>query len=175
MRTFFRSFAYGEHSNECQLLLFTLVQILYMRKSIHSTIISILGVFGLSLFNHCDQLPPQNCTSYDLSNFVGNYQVSEFCQQGFGFGYTFATVNPGNGAENELDFVNFINSGLTMKAYVDCEGSYFRIPQQNLGGSALSVVGEGNYFNTGGFEQLQFQVQINNSGQANYCTYTFSK
>ena len=130
MQTFFRSFAYSEHSNECQLLLFTLVQIIYMRKSIHSTIISILGVFGLSLFNHCDQLPPQNCTSYDLSNFVGNYQVSEFCQQGFGFGYTFATVNPGNGAENELDFVNFINSGLTMKAYVDCEGSYLGYPSK---------------------------------------------
>lgn len=146
-----------------------------MQHTFRTILISTLAIIGISFLNQCDQVPPENCTSYDLSNFVGNYQVSEFCQQGFGNGYTFATVNPGNGAENELDFVNFINSGLTMKAYIDCSGTYFRIPQQNLGGTALTVVGEGNYFNTGGFEQLQFEVQINNAGQADYCTYTFSK
>ena len=136
----------------------------------------LLILVSLTLFiSRCDQIPPQNCSTYDTAKFIGNYNVSEFCQQGFGHGFTFATINPGNGAENELDFVNFINSGQTMKAYIDCEGTYFRIPQQTLGSSALSVVGEGNYFNTGGFEQLQFDVQLNEFGQANYCTYTFSK
>ena len=114
-----------------------------MQKSFRYLFICTIAILGLSLLNQCDQVPPQNCTSYDLTNFVGNYQVSEFCQQGFGHGYTFAVVNPGNGAQNELDFVNFINSGQTMKAYVDCNGTYFRIPQQNLGSTALTVVGEG--------------------------------
>ena len=120
----------------------------------------LLILVSLTLFiSQCDQIPPQNCSTYDTAKFIGNYNVSEFCQQGFGHGFTFATINPGNGAENELD----------------CEGTYFRIPQQTLGSSALSVVGEGNYFNTGGFEQLQFDLQLNEFGQANYCTYTFSK
>jgi hypothetical protein len=144
----------------------------FSQRYLFTLLPAILSVFFLS---QCDQVPPQNCSSYDTSNFVGNYNVSEFCQQGFGHGYTFATVNPGNGAENEILFVNFLNSGITMKAYIDCEGSYFRIPDQNLGSNAFSVVGEGNYFNTGGFEQLQFEVQHNEFGQANYCTYTFSK
>ena len=72
----------------------------------------LLILVSLTLFiSQCDQIPPQNCSTYDTAKFIGNYNVSEFCQQGFGHGFTFATINPGNGAENELDFVNFINSG----------------------------------------------------------------
>lgn len=123
----------------------------------------------------CDQTPPVTCTTYEVDKFIGNYNVSEFCQQGFGHGVSFATINPGSAAVNEISFSNFLNSGQSMKAYIDCNGSYFRIPQQYLGSTALSVVGEGNYFNTSGFEQLQFEVQINEFGQANYCTYTYSK
>ena len=62
-----------------------------------------------------------------------------------------------------------------MVAYLDCNGTYFRIPQQNIGGSAISVAGEGNYINNAGFEQLIFEVQLNQFGQFNYCTYTYSK
>jgi len=127
------------------------------------------------MLNSCDQTPVNNCATYEVDKFIGNYNVSEFCQQGFGHGVSFATINPSGGAANEISFANFLNSGQAMQAYVDCNGSYFRIPQQYLGSSALSVVGEGNYFNTNGFEQLQFEVQINEFGQANYCTYTYSK
>lgn len=129
----------------------------------------------LILLNSCDQAPVNNCSEYEVDKFIGNYNVSEFCQQGFGHGVSFATINPGSGSINEISFANFLNSGQAMLAYIDCNGSYFRIPQQYLGSTALSVVGEGNYFNTGGFEQLQFEVQINEFGQANYCTYTYSK
>ena len=128
-----------------------------------------------ALLQNCDQSPVQNCTVYDVDKFVGNYNVGEFCQQGFGHGVSFATINPGFGSANEIVFTNFINSGQSMKAYIACNGTYFQIPQPYLGSSALSVVGEGNYSNTGGFEQLYFEVQINEFGQANYCTYTYSK
>jgi hypothetical protein len=133
-------------------------------------------LIGLSLaLVSCDQAPINNCTVYEVDKFLGNYNVSEFCQQGFGNGLSFATINPGSAAPNELSFENFLNSGQSMKAYIDCNGTYFRIPQQNLGSTALTVVGEGNFFDTGGFVQLQFEVQLNQFGQANFCTYTYSK
>lgn len=101
--------------------------------------------------------------------------MAESCQLTFGHGFTFNTINPGFGANNEIVFTNFINSGQNMLAYIDCTGDYFRIPRQQLGGSALEVEGEGNYFNSGGFVSLQFSIQLNQFGQVDRCDYFYSK
>lgn len=136
---------------------------------VFSLLILVVGLFA------CDSNPYQTCDGVDTSSFIGNYQVSESCQQGNHF-VTFATVNPGfSASNNQIIFTNFNNTGLDVEAYVDCNGTYFRIPEQYLGGSAYSVVGEGDLVNFNGYIQLQFQVQLNEYGQANYCTYTYFK
>lgn len=132
----------------------------------------------------CDKNPPLTCASYDTDKFVGFYNVSEICQQ-TNHGVTFANVVQGNStALNEIIFLNFNNTGINVTAYVGCTennattGSlniYFRIPDQALGGSASSVAGEGQYIETGGYAQLLFDVQLNEFGQADYCSYTYSK
>lgn len=123
----------------------------------------------------CDKTPPITCTEFETDKYLGNYNVSESCQLTFGHGYTFGTINPGFGSNNEIVFTNFINSGQNMVAYIDCTGDYFRIPNQQLGGSALTVEGEGYYYNTGGFVQLQFSIQIFEFGQSDRCDYIYSK
>lgn len=130
-------------------------------------------IVGLS---SCDSKINQSCTEVDVSPFLGNYNVSESCQQGFGHNVTFATVNPGfSASNNQIIFTNFNNTGQDVEAYVDCNGTYFRIPDQNLGSTAYTVAGEGDLVNLNGYIQLQFRVQSNEYGQANYCTYTYSR
>ena len=132
----------------------------------------------------CDKTPPLTCTSYDTDKFVGFYNVSEICQQS-NHGVTFANVVEGNStALNEITFLNFNNTGINVTAYIGCTETnstttdlniYFRIPEQYLGSSANSIAGEGQYIETGGYSQLQFDVQLFEFGQANYCSYTYSK
>lgn len=123
----------------------------------------------------CDKTPQQTCTEFETTKFLGNYNISESCQVSFGHGVSYGTINPGFGSDNEIVFTNFINSGQNMVAYIDCTGEYFRIPEQQLGGSALTVVGEGYYYETGGYVQLQFSVQINQFGQVDRCDYIYSR
>lgn len=123
----------------------------------------------------CDKEPPLTCTEYETEKFVGGYNVGEFCQQGFGHNYTYAYINEGQNSINELMIMNFLNSGHNVFAYLSCDGVYFQIPDQNLGSSAFTVAGEGSYYDYGGYIQLQFDVQINEFGQANYCSYTFTR
>lgn len=144
-----------------------------MFKSYQIVFSILILIVGL---NSCDSNPYQTCTSVDIEPFLGNYHVSEYCQQGFGHGVTFATINPGfSSSNNQIIFTNFNNTGLDVEAYVDCNGTYFRIPDQNLGSTAYTVAGEGSLINNNGYIQLQFDVQSNEYGQANYCSYTYSK
>lgn len=55
-------------------------------------------LFMAFVLHACDKTQIETCTEYERDKFLGNYNVSEFCQQGFGHGVTFATVNPGNGS-----------------------------------------------------------------------------
>lgn len=146
-----------------------------------SLLILFIAFFTLQ---QCDKTPPLSCASYDTDKFVGFYNVSEICQQ-TNHGVTFANVVEGNSAAlNEIMFLNFNNTGINVYAYVGCtevgtttnsSTIYFRIPDQPLGSTANSVAGEGQYVETGGFTQLQFDVQLNQFGQADYCSYTYSK
>ncbi|MCB9255770.1 MAG: hypothetical protein H6579_01420 [Chitinophagales bacterium] len=133
-------------------------------------------LFILLFIQSCTRDQQPFCTVYETEKFIGYYNVSEYCTNSFGHGVSFATINPGNGSNpSEIVLFNFLNSGRNISAYVACDGSYFQIPNQSLGSSAYTVVGEGYYINTSGFEQLQFDVQLNENGLANFCSYTYSK
>jgi hypothetical protein len=146
-----------------------------MKKFSHVTlyIVSLCLLFSLQ---NCVKDTQQNCTTYETDKFLGYYNVSEYCSNSFGHGVSFATINPSNSANTSaIEFYNFLNSGQSVTAYVGCDGSYFRIPSQTLGSSAFTVVGEGYYTNTAGYIQLQFDVQLNENGIANFCSYTYTR
>lgn len=136
----------------------------------------ILPFLILFFLQSCTRDQQPFCTTYETDKFIGYYNVSEYCTNSFGHGVTFGTINPGNGSNpSEIVFFNFLNSGRNISAYVACDGVYFQIPSQTLGSSANTVVGEGYYLTTSGFVQLQFDLQLNENGLANFCSYTYSK
>lgn len=132
----------------------------------------------------CDKNPQITCSTYDTEKFDGFYNVSEICQQ-MNHGVTFASVVRGSSsALNEIIFLNFNNTGINVYGYIGCTevgttsnslSIYFRIPDQAMGGSASSIAGEGSLIETAGYTQLQFDVQLNEFGQANFCSYRYSK
>lgn len=150
-----------------------------MKNFVNKYFITATCIFSI-LMLQCDKTPAVTCTTYDTDLFIGYYNVSETCQQGFGHGVTFSVINPSTGTSiNEVVFTNFLNSGQNVNAYLGCTNDdlsiYFRIPQQNLGSSAFTVVGEGYYYNNSGFQQLLFDLQITEFNQTNFCSYTYSK
>lgn len=136
----------------------------------------------VSGISSCDNNQQITCSSYDTDKFIGNYYVSESCQQNY-HGVTYATITPSNSInQNEITFLNFNNTGINVTAYIQCSQIvnnyteiYFQIPQQNVGSTAYTVAGEGNYTEAYGSPRLYFSVQLNEYGQANYCTYTYTK
>lgn len=149
----------------------------------YKKLIPVFFSFSILLIS-CDNRNNQTaCTNYETNKFIGNYFVSEFCQQGNNHGVTYATINPSNGVnQNEIIFFNFNNSGLNASAYISCaanvngyEQIYFRIPNQSLGSSSNTIQGEGYYNEINGYPTLEFSVQLYEFGQSNYCTYTYTK
>jgi hypothetical protein len=119
----------------------------------------------------------ENCEQEAYLKYIGSYNVSESCQGGPPFGIFSGTITITGSAINELVFLNFLNSGQNAYAYIGTDANnnanYLRIPNQNLGGSAFTVAGEGTYLDFGGFARIQLDLQITQAGVARFCTITY--
>jgi hypothetical protein len=124
-----------------------------------------------------DGFEGENCMEQAYLKYIGTYNVSESCQGGPPFGIFSGTIIASGNAINELIFLNFLNSGQNAFAYIGTDANnnanYLRIPNQNLGGSAFTVAGEGTYMDFGGFSRIQLDLQITQAGVARFCTITY--
>lgn len=117
------------------------------------------------------------CEDIAAEKYVGNYNISKTCTHGQGALATFGTVFTDGNPLNELMFTNFLGLGNTAYAFIGTDqngkGNYLRFPQQNLGGSATQISGEGYYIETGAGKRFSIDIQLVYNGQSSLCTYTY--
>ncbi len=116
-----------------------------------------------------------NCEDLASDKYVGNFNISQSCQQGNGNFVSFGTIAKGTSQVNELLFFNFLGLGQTAYAYIatdqNGQGNYVQFPNQNLGAS--TIAGEGYYQDFGGSGRLSIDIQLTQNNQTSLCTYTY--
>lgn len=172
-----------------------------MNNFLKRNLYPLLGIFGFLLMTNCDKNACEdivcpvnqqcvrgqcfcidgyegaNCAELAYLKYVGTYNVSESCQGGPPFGMFTGTIAASGFVINELLLLNFLNSGQNAVAYIGTDANnqanYIRIPNQNLGGSAFTIAGEGSFLDFGGFNRIQLEVQVTQAGIARFCTIIY--
>ncbi len=110
------------------------------------------------------------CSDYAADKYIGNYYVNLTCQPNnppiVGNSSIISDYSP----ISELQFTNFLGSGLTAYAYISYDGNYFRFEDQSLGSSGTRVIGEGWYEAYNSTQRIKIDVQYTINGIVNYCT-----
>lgn len=116
-----------------------------------------------------------NCQELSFEKYIGNFNISQSCQQGNGTFVSFGTIGSSTNQVNELLFYNFLGLGQTAYGYIftdqSGDGNYVQFPTQNLGAS--TIAGEGYFQDFGGSGRLAIDIQLTQNNQTSLCTYTY--
>lgn len=162
-------------------------------KKIHFLLVTIIAVIAITIFS-CKKKDPcegvvcdagkvcnngsctcpigyegTNCDSVSAIKFVGNYQVTENCQNPAGPGFNYTTNISYGFRVYEVVISNVLGSGLSIEATVDGNSIYIR--EQTVGN--LRIVGEGFY--QPALNRFQINYEYNYSGSIRSCTAFFQK
>ena len=114
-----------------------------------------------------------DCNTLAVNKYIGNYQVSPSCQQGFAITH-FSSIYDNSIYVNGFFIGNFLGSGIPVEAFIGTDannqGNLIVIPEQNLGAIAV-LGGEGFYDSFNG--RIIITVQYVQNGQGSICTFTY--